>query len=315
MGLFSSIWPVLMALDGVRNFRPVAEGLYYRSAALDAITEQGMETLLSPASTELHGRPLAAVIDLRNIDEISKGETGRTEAANVLYQTFGNSNRIARNGGIIENYIDSEEEGPRLYHAPLLDPDAFWDEAIERMPTGMRIQSTLRTAFEGGALDRAAARHLEDCGLGLLYTIMLATSGPQIGSVLKVCAEESKRGAVLFHCAKGKDRTGVVAMLLEAGYLGLDDNEMILNYAASGALLGGEDAKSPNERTRSDPTAKSTTIDWSRFRGSPELAMAETLEWIRSVHGSIDQYLDSVGVDSAYRETVRNGSNIKSTTN
>lgn len=297
----------LMALDGVRNFRPVLQSLCYRSASFDNLSDGACRKLLTESSPALHGSSLAAIIDLRNTDEILKGQAERIDAAHELYRKF-QSHQVTRDGRVIVEDLTTLLDGdgdfppPRLYHAPLLDPDAFWDEAIERLPPGMRIQSTLRTVFEGGALDRAAARHLEDRGLGLLYSIMLATAGPRIGAVVRICAEEMSRGAVVFHCAKGKDRTGVIAMLMEVGCLGLSEDEVVSNYAASGALLGGEDARAPYNEKYSRKTT--TTIDWSRFRGSPESAMRETLDWIHSTHGSVDTYLDSVGVTKEQRTAV-----------
>jgi len=50
----------------------------------------------------------------------------------------------------------------------------------------------------------------------LIYTAILEAGAGEIGQVLRICLEESDRGAgpVLFHCQKGKERNGIVAMLL-----------------------------------------------------------------------------------------------------
>ena len=59
------------------------------------------------------------------------------------------------------------------------------------------------------------ALKLEDEGLGLLYTVIADTAPTEIGEVLSLVTEQvAKDKPVLFHCAKGKDRTGVIAALL-----------------------------------------------------------------------------------------------------
>jgi protein-tyrosine phosphatase len=129
----------------------------------------------------------------------------------------------------------------------------------------------------------------------MLYTIMMTTAPRRIASVLQACAKESARGPVIFHCQKGKDRTGVIAMLLQS-CLGASDEEILEAYGASGDLLGGEESSSAAAESSEDPDGASKSdsgmIDWSHFRGSPSSAMADTLEWTRRRHGSMENYLE-----------------------
>ncbi|MCQ2528537.1 MAG: tyrosine-protein phosphatase [Saccharofermentans sp.] len=67
--------------------------------------------------------------------------------------------------------------------------------------------------------------------LGDFYVIMLNELGPNIIEVLRVIARNTS-GMTLFHCAHGKDRTGVIAAIL---YLlaGASREDIILNYKVS----------------------------------------------------------------------------------
>ena len=74
------------------NFRPVASSgsPLYRSATLDAISVEAAEGLLLGGADDAPcGRPLGAIIDLRNADEIGKGARDRSEGAELLYERLG----------------------------------------------------------------------------------------------------------------------------------------------------------------------------------------------------------------------------------
>ena len=262
----------------VKNLRPVVPGSIYRSATLDNLSREDADCLLSGKAFGEQSPPLAAVIDLRNQDEIKKGTNVRTEGSESFYSSTGQCQFI---------------------HIPILeDVDAFWDEAIDRMDPLEKVSATLQTAFQGGALDRAAARNLEKGGHYMMYTIMMTTGKRPIEAALRACIEESKRGPVIFHCQKGKDRTGIVAMLLQS-ILEEDDELIVRDYALSGELLGEEQATPKEERSSGG------MIDWNYFRGSPASAMVDTMEWTRQRYGSIGDYLGTTRVDEELLQCFR----------
>ena len=285
----------------VKNFRPISFGSIssniYRSACLDNLSVTDAQSLLDGSAFVQKDdddddascrQPLAAVIDLRNADEIRKSK--RSEGANRFYSSLNRD----------EN---DDIRTPELLHIPILqDVDAFWDEAIRRMDAPTRAAATLQTVISGGALDRAAARNLEQGGPSMLYTVMMTTAQGPFSRALQTCVCKANEGPVIVHCQKGKDRTGVLAMLLQH-CLGETDDDIIKAYSLSGELLGGEDATL--EGKKSKPTASTTMVDWSHFRGSPPLAMVETLEWTRQQYGSVDGYLDAIDFDSVQRKNFR----------
>ena len=163
-----------------------------------------------------------------------------------------------------------------------------------------KILATLQTITQPGALDRAAARKMEEEGPSMLNTVMLATATEPLRQTLQICA--SAPGPVIFHCQKGKDRTGMVAMLLQScGSNGdVDDQALVDEYAKSGTLLG-EDL---NEPAREEE--KRGLLDFSKFRGSPPSAMSDTLAWIRERYGSVQGYVKiALSVDSTTLEKLK----------
>lgn len=264
----------------VKNFRPVFADSpscrFFRCASLDQLSQEDADRLLQEFGSDL------TLIDLRNRDEIKKQT--RTEGSLYLYDKVANQ-----------------------HHVPILkDVNAFWDEAIDRMDGPTKLKATLATITQAGALDRAAARLLEDEGLSMLYTVMLATASQPLRQTLQVCASAS--GPVIFHCQKGKDRTGVVAMLLQSCSSNeISDQEIVRQYALSGELLG----ETPGSSSRDDKERSSgTMLDWSKFRGSPSVAMEDTLEWIRQHYGSVvDGYLvKKLQLDAATLENLSRSS-------
>ena len=280
-------------LSSVKNFRPVlpppqeeeeatessfASTNLYRSATLDQLSMEDAQRLLDGSAfcidddldeqqplKRRRNRRIAAVIDLRNVDEIQKGKTKRSDGSKYFYSQLEKQERIG--GAYINGNINNGNTKPRLYHIPILhNIDEFWDEAIQRMDVIERTKATLKTAFVGGALDVAAARNLEKGKLPLLYSIMLSIkSGQQmLKCALDICLQElttvSKNddgdidcvneNIVIFHCEKGKDRTGMLSMLLQYAILststttasrdGTTIEEILINsYSQSGRLLGG----------------------------------------------------------------------------
>ena len=106
-------------------------------------------------------------------------------------------------------------------------------------------------------------------------------------------AADRRQGGVLIHCQQGKDRTGVLAALLQhaAGDL---EQEIVSGYAASEALL--------EDRPREESAQEG--VDWSALRGSPPVAMTETLQWIRKTYGAIDLFLEGAGCGDDWRDVL-----------
>jgi protein-tyrosine phosphatase len=104
----------------------------------------------------------------------------------------------------------------------------------------------------------------------------------------------------LFGCHAGKDRTGLLAMILE--YLcGIDEQTIVQDYARSEVFL------LPRiEHFQDKWEAKGVSQDdYATRLMTPAAVPRGVLAWLRDAHGGIDGYLDQAGVPLEQREAIR----------
>lgn len=248
-----------LSLEGVRNFRRIEAPLpIYRSANLDQATAEDVAALLSG----IDGRNLNKLIELRNTEELKPMSKASVELFDNL--------------------------GDKAMHQPIIENvDAFW-AAIERdAPTFSLMGARTATIWNGKALDAALARRLESQRLPGLYRGILASAPLRIGHVLRQVVDTVEAGdAVIFNCQKGKDRTGLVAALLER-VLAVDFDTTLDAYSESARLLGEADDAPAYGQRKSE-----VEVDWSLFRGSPRSAMESTMAWLDAEYGGFHRYLN-----------------------
>jgi hypothetical protein len=114
------------------------------------------------------------------------------------------------------------------------------------------------------------------------YVWILEQYKPEIGRALTAVADAG--GPVCFHCAGGKDRTGIVAALV-LRLAGVPAAEVGADYALSAVLLA-------HEPLRPDASARRRFMQHI----SPE-SMQRAIEHVERVHGSVAGYLRACGLD------------------
>lgn len=102
----------------------------------------------------------------------------------------------------------------------------------------------------------------------------------------------ASQGCVLFHCTAGKDRTGIVAMILLA-LAHVRKTDIIADYEISYTLL------KENPHLKFDPKR----IDISVIFSKPETILA-CLETIESNYGSVKEYICECGVSKTDIERI-----------
>ena len=265
------------------NFRPVASSgsPLYRSATLDAISVEAAEGLLLGGADDAPcGRPLGAIIDLRNADEIGKGARDRSEGAELLYERLGRAQTVLGSGGG-KTSSSSPSSSTVLYHAPLLgDIEAFWAAVEKTLPPWRASTARLATLFVGGALRRGGAA-LEEGGLPLLYSSMLRPASRAVAAAAAArggrcspapCATPrgAQRPRRLF-LPEGQGPHGLPRHA-HRGVLGASDAAIVESYSASAALLDEQGTASASSSGSSgggglvqrQPSAMSKTLAWVR---------------------------------------------------
>lgn len=126
------------------------------------------------------------------------------------------------------------------------------------------------------------------------YTDMLAYGEPLFAAALKTLALPGALPAV-FHCAAGKDRTGLLAALL-LGLLGVPDEVIVADYALTQA--GMERMRAWAEHSSPAMFAQWQSMPAAHAAAEPE-AMARVVADIHAAHGTIRDYVRALGVPSA----------------
>ncbi|KAL8764424.1 MAG: hypothetical protein Q9184_000129 [Pyrenodesmia sp. 2 TL-2023] len=121
------------------------------------------------------------------------------------------------------------------------------------------------------------------------------SSGHESKQVFKILADAESH-PVFFHCTSGKDRTGLVALLLLL-ILEIPLNVVSADYMASEGQLTSE-----RELRLRELKAMGLSDDFADY---PPNWVNDVHEHIRKIYGSIHGYLELIGVDQALRCKIR----------
>jgi protein-tyrosine phosphatase len=140
--------------------------------------------------------------------------------------------------------------------------------------------------------EEAAIAHLPPADfLHTRYTDMLLEAGPRYADALRLLASTDALPAV-FHCAAGKDRTGLLAMLV-LGSLGVDREDIVEDYALTSVTMETFRARAAQDPATAAALAEIPPV----FFAADPMAMARVLDDIEAAHGSVRGYVRSLGVD------------------
>jgi protein-tyrosine phosphatase len=136
-------------------------------------------------------------------------------------------------------------------------------------------------------------------GMGRMYHRMVEDAAPQLVTALNVIAFTP--GTAAFHCAAGRDRTGVLAAMLLLT-LGADDEAIVADYART-----GDNMAAIFERTRPVMGAMWKALGFdgasrdaeSLLEGSMEVSMRLLLATLRERHGDALAPLHAAGLSDA----------------
>lgn len=141
-------------------------------------------------------------------------------------------------------------------------------------------------------------RRMEEMSLADRYFGLAEMAKEAIGRVVRAVAD-SKGGAV-YHCAAGKDRTGVISAILLSA-LGVADELIVADYA-----LSQQNLDAIIERLNASAGYKEMFehLPPDTLHAEPE-TMVELLAKLQDGYGSVVGYLASTGVDGEVVERLR----------
>ena len=136
-----------------------------------------------------------------------------------------------------------------------------------------------------------------------VYLHMLDRSALTIGRIVANLADDARRPAV-FHCAAGKDRTGLVAALLLAA-VGVSEQDILEDYELTTHYRSAERVKAVLNRIQTE-TGVAPEVAAGILR-TPKWAMQQALAEVRNRYGGIHPYLTrTCGVDDSTLQSLRN---------
>lgn len=141
--------------------------------------------------------------------------------------------------------------------------------------------------------DKRLFKMFTNMGQFYLHLVWHSEFGGRVVKALEVIAEPENHPLV-FHCAIGKDRTGMLAAVL-LSLLGVAEKDIIEDYTLSEPYMDELLARLKNNPQKSDPPLDIPDYFW---KASPE-SMKLFLSTLRKQYGSIEGYLKAQGADGS----------------
>lgn len=257
--------------ERILNFRDVASsvgqlltpGLLYRSARLDGATPHDQDRL-----RRRYG--IRTVIDLRSqtehIEAQKKYSTATSPAAEVA------SARINLNGRGFERHL-------------------VWQLSYGQL---IKLATYMALGWRVAGISILGRQVLQPRGLIGLATDTLQHSGPEIKQVFEVLAQH-RSYPVLIHCTQGKDRTGLIVVLVLL-LCGVSSDRIAQDYMLSERELESEYEERMQE-------IRSIGLDES-FARCPREFVSSVATFIEQEYGDVRGYLGRIGISQAQMQVI-----------
>ena len=230
--------------------------------------------------------PLEAAYNVREL-----GGYPTTDGGSVAYHRFLRSDALS-------SLTEADVEFLRGYGVRLVldlrDPDEVVAQPDVPLGDDVRIQNVPLLAFDISRKEELAKRFAVEQPTYEFFYGMILDNHEGIGRCMRLVAEAPQDVCVLFHCAVGKDRTGVLAMLLMA-LAGCDKWDCVANYVPTRVNLIRHEWFAAYWDD-GDPAAP--------LNDSPAHAMEHAWDMVQEA-GGIVAYLRSCGLSYEEIEAVR----------
>lgn len=131
------------------------------------------------------------------------------------------------------------------------------------------------------------------------YTTWLDHRQDQVNAVLSTLAEPGT-GTAIYHCAGGKDRTGIVSALL-LDIAGVSRETIAEDYGLTGQYLHQRNLDSAAEN------GETPFATWQQYQAQfcPPEGMLKTLQHLDDNYGGVQPYLEAIGLATAQVAALR----------
>ncbi|KAH7131905.1 protein-tyrosine phosphatase-like protein [Dendryphion nanum] len=258
----------------------IKPGMVYRSGRPDDASFQDRQRLRNTYK-------LRTIIDLRtkteHVQQAQKRDT-KIKSSPAALQSNDEAAEPVKIPGI--NYYEINFNGT-AFNKLLLWKLSWWEL--------VRLVTLMVFGYRNEAI-QILAPTMNTMGLVGIAKSLLEVSKPEIRQVFEIYSEE-RNYPVLVHCTQGKDRTGLVVMLL-LGLLSENSLDAIeKDYLISEKGLESEKNEMLKELEKVGLSAEFTACD-------PDM-VKEVFGHIHEKYGSIETYLESCGVGKEMQEKIR----------
>ena len=236
---------------------------------------------------------LKSVTNLRDIGGY-KARNGKT----IVWRRIFRSGEFVRLTGE-DLQIIKEEIKP----ASLLDLRS--PPEVERQGIGLISEADIRyhsipfVAGTSRAEDEKFFRECTNMGDFYLHIVRHRSFGSQIVAALDIIAK-TENHPLVFHCAVGKDRTGILSAMLMS-ILGVADKDIMEDYSLSGPYMEELLKNVSNDPGLAEAAKALPSYFW---KASPE-SMELFLTTLRRDYGSIEVYLKDMGMEKTLPERLK----------
>lgn len=237
-----------------------------------------------PLAEQVRILPLTGVANFRDLGGYPTDDGGTTRWGTVF-----------RADGLHQLTTDDVEVLRRLQLRTVIDlrtPDEVEQRGrypVDAHPVTLHHLSVLDRTWDVDEARRAALPPAEF--LHQQYRTMLRENGDRYAAALSLVADRD-RAPVVFHCAAGKDRTGLLAALV-LGAVGVSRRWIVDDFALTSLAMDRIMDEMRNDPERATFLAE---VPATFFSADPA-GMDRTLDDLEREHGSIRGYLRHLGVD------------------
>ena len=173
-------------------------------------------------------------------------------------------------------------------------PSRLWSTVDRHVSIPMAGEMANQRSF----VDRIFAGEIAEVtvdDVGESYLAMLTDHATGFGQAVETLLDS---GPSLFHCTAGKDRTGLLAMLI-LWTVGVPEADVVADYGLTNRY------RAERRIAELRPLFEARGLDVERFRpalSAPEPALVTAMTWLGRTHGSAEAYLEgAAGVPHAGR--------------
>uniref|UniRef100_A0A7R9ZLV5 Tyrosine specific protein phosphatases domain-containing protein n=1 Tax=Craspedostauros australis TaxID=1486917 RepID=A0A7R9ZLV5_9STRA len=199
---------------------------------------------------------------------------------------------------------DGQCDDRTILQIDVLSPQRFMAYVTQNWfpTTAQRLRLKWYKLMDGAALHAMRIEALNERGLRGLNEAILETGRSELNLALRWITVylETRCAPVVIHCVKGKDRTGMLVMLLQT-ILEVPRDVIVEDYVASNAAFAKEAKPSAAIGMR-----KVGKLDKAKFAGTNAEAIRATFRHCEDKYGSVIGYLDAIGFDEGWRQRLRN---------